>query len=137
MKTKLPLIVPLFFGVLLSGCAFNVSYLKQVPAQFTPGEESSHDFVLAHDIKVSLGTGFPTCLKGGTRWHQVGVTGSGAVFITRDQVVTVEASNIYEAQMVVSNGRLTGFYLPVEGKFAPVSQPIPIETQPTTTASQP
>jgi nitrogen regulatory protein PII-like uncharacterized protein len=43
--------------------------------------------------------------------------------------VTVEASNIYEAQLIVSNQCITGFYLPVEKMVTPVSPPIHIEMQ--------
>jgi hypothetical protein len=54
----------------------------------------------------------------------------GEVFATKDQIVTVEASNIYEAQLIVANRCIVGFYLPVEKKFVPVSQSNPIETKP-------
>jgi hypothetical protein len=36
------------------------------------------------------------------------------VYATRDRVLTVEASNVHEAYIVVSNGKLVGFFLPVE-----------------------
>ena len=111
----------------ISGCAFDVSYVKKVPASFALVIGSEPDFVLGQEVKVGLGTGFPTRLKAGTRWHQVGQTESGSVFATKDQIVTVEASNIYEAQLVVSNRCIAGFYLPVEKQLAPVSHPIPID----------
>ncbi len=122
-------ILPWAAALLLAGCAFDVSHVKQLPVTFTPMAGAAPDFVLRQEVKATLGTGFPTHLKGGTRWRQTGGTEFGAVFATKDQIVTVEASNIYEAQLVVSNQCLTGFYLPVEKKFAPVSRPIRIETQ--------
>jgi len=73
-----------------------------------------------------------TRLKAATRWQQVGSSPYGNIFATKDQIVTVEASNIYEAQLVVSNQFITGFYLIVEKKFAPVTRPIHIEIQPIT-----
>lgn len=115
--------------LLLVGCAFDVSYVKKSPATFTATAGTSPDFVLQQDGKVSLGTGFPTRLKSGTHWHQVGTTEYGTVFATKDQIVTVEASNIYEAQLIVSNQCITGFYLPVEKMVTPVSPPIHIEIQ--------
>lgn len=118
-------------ALLLAGCAFNVSYVKKTPATFTAAMATLPDFVLQQDVKVSLGTGFPTRLKSGTRWHQIGATEYGAVFTTKDQIVTVEASNIYEAQLIVSKQCITGFYLPVEKMATPVSSPIPIEMQTT------
>jgi len=110
----------------MPGCAFDVSYVKKTPATFMVAKASLPDFVLQQDVKVGLGTGFPTRLNRGTHWHQVGSTELGAVFVTQDQIVTVEASNIYEAQLIVSNQCITGFYLPVEKMAAPVSPPIHI-----------
>ncbi|MBI3414507.1 MAG: hypothetical protein HY043_04165 [Verrucomicrobia bacterium] len=97
---------------------------------FAPITGASQDFVLRQEVKATLGTGFPTRLKSGTRWQQIGSTEFGAVFATKDQLVTVEASNIHEARLVVSNQCVAGFYLPVEKKFAPVTRPIRITTEP-------
>jgi hypothetical protein len=115
---------------ILVGCAFDLVHVNQVPVTFTPATSPLEAFVLRQDVKATLGTGFPTRLKSGTQWRQVGATEYGRVFTTKDQIVTVEASNISEAQLVVSNQCVTGFYLPVEKKFAPVSKPIRIETEP-------
>jgi hypothetical protein len=116
--------------LLLAGCAFDVSHLNQTPVAYTPVAGVAKSFVLSQDVKVSLGTGFPTRLNAGTRWRQVGSTEHGEVFATADQIVTVEASNISEAQLVVANNFIKGFYLPVEKTFAPVRQPISIATKP-------
>ena len=116
--------------LVLAGCAFDISHVKQSPATFSPPAGSPETFVLSQDVKAALGTGFPTRLKAGTRWRQVGDTEHGAVFGTQDQIVTVEASNTFEALLVVSNHCVTGFYLPVEKTFAATTRPIPIQTQP-------
>lgn len=118
--------------VLLVGCAFNISSVKQQPVTFIAETDASSGFVLLQDVKAKLGTGFPTHLKRDTRWRAMGNTEYGTVFATKDQIVTVEESHIHEAQLVVSNQSITGFYFPVEQKFAPVSHPIPIETKPLT-----
>ena len=115
--------------LLLAGCAFNLVSVKQVPTTCTAVTGTPETFVLCADVKAKLGTSFPTHLKAGTRWHQVGDTDYGAVFATPDQIVAVEASHIHEAQLVVSNRVITGFYLPVEKTFAPVTHPISIETK--------
>ena len=114
---------------LLAGCAFNLSTVKQQPVTFTAKAEVATGFVLLQDVKVKLGTGFPTYLRRDTRWRAVGTTEYGTVFATKDQIVTVEESHIHEAQLVVTNQSITGFYFPVEKTFAPVSRPIPIETK--------
>jgi hypothetical protein len=107
-------------GLLLAGCAFNLVHVNQLPTAYSAVVGAPQSFVLDQAVEAGLGTTYPTRLRSGTRWHQVGSTEHGAVFTTPDQIVTVEASHIYEAQLVVSNRVLTGFYLPVEKTFAPV-----------------
>jgi len=111
-----------------TGCAFDVWHVKQTPAAFSPASDSP-SFLLARETKVHLGSGFATVLKANTTWNQVGVTESGKVYSTKDQVVKVEASNIYEAYLVVSNNCLAGFYLPVDKTVVPLSRPLPLEIQ--------
>ena len=108
---------------------FDITSVKQLPANFAASAVPPRTFTLGKEISASLGTGFPTRLKSGTHWRQVGETEYGTVFTTSDQVVTVEASNIHEAQIVVSNNFISGFYLPVEKTFAPVTKPISIDIQ--------
>ncbi len=118
-------------ALFLAGCVFDLSYVKLRPVTFTPVSGATQaDFSLREEVKATMGTGYPTRLKSGTRWHQIGRTEFGPVFTTQDQVVTVEASNIYEARPVVSDQSLIGFYLPVEQKFVSVGRPIRLETQP-------
>jgi hypothetical protein len=111
---------------LMAGCAFDISHVRQQPAVFAQAAQPASGFVLLRETKATMGTGFPTRLKAGTRWRQVGSIEQGAVFATQDQVVMVEASNNYEAQLVVADGCLKGFYLPVERTFVAVSRPIPL-----------
>ncbi len=114
--------------VLATGCAFDLSHVRQQPAQFTGTASPGQEFTLTKEVKAKLGTGFPTVLKAGTRWHQVGSLAQGEVFATKDQIVTVEASNIHEAYLVVAAGSVRGFYLPVERTFVAVTRPIPLQT---------
>jgi hypothetical protein len=119
---------------LLAGCAFDLVQVKQLPTTFTPSTEPGPKLELAQPVKALLGTSYPTLLKPGTRWVQVGTTDQGDVFSTRDQIVTVEASHMHEADIVVSNSLLTGFLLKVERTFAPVTRPVPLQfVSPTTT----
>jgi hypothetical protein len=115
----------------LTGCAFDLSYVNQTPAAFTMAAgPTNDDFILKESVDVRRGTGFPTHLKAGTRWHRVGQTQYGAVYSTTDQIVKVEASNIYEAQLVITNQTVQGFYLLVEKTFVQASHPISITIQP-------
>lgn len=116
----------------LAGCAMDIVSVKQLPATLTPLGAPSPAFTLQNDASIAIGTGFKTRLKKGTTWRKVGTLGQGDVFTTRDQVVTVEASHIHEAQVVISGGSVVGFYLPVERTFTPASTPVPVafESQP-------
>ncbi len=114
----------------LTGCAFDVVSVRQIPATFESVAGAPATFVLRKEVEVSIGTGFKTRLRQGTSWRQVGKIAQGTVFTTKDQVVTVEASNISEAQIVVFGQRIVGFYLPVEHTFAPASSPISLEPNP-------
>ena len=91
--------------------------------QYPPG----NSFELQQEVKVRLPTGYSRVLKKGTKWDLVGTISHGDVYKTKDQVLTVEASNTHEAYIVVSSGKLVGSYLPVERSFSPlgsVSLPI-------------
>ncbi len=108
-------------AILISSCAFDLIHLKQIPTQLDMSASPNHPFLLEKEVKISLGTGYSSTLKPGTKWSFIGRIPYGAVYMTKDQVLTVEASNIYEAYIVVESGRLVGFYLPVERSFTPVS----------------
>lgn len=115
--------------VLGTGCMFDLVHLKQSPANFQPVSGVGNRWKLIQDAKISVGTGYDTRLKSGTRWEQVGRIEQGDIFKTNDQIVTVEASNIHEAFLVVRGSTVAGFYLPVERTFAPINSPITIQIE--------
>ena len=118
-------------GLLLAtpGCAFDVSYVKRVPTEFQATVPDGPGWTLRQDQSIGLGSGFPTRLRQGTRWQLAGHIRQGDVYRTDDQIVTVEASNIYEAMVVMQGDTLAGFYLPVEHSFVAATEPValPIE----------
>jgi hypothetical protein len=108
---------------LLTGCAFDVVHVKQISTNLDSGQAPKNSCVLEKEANVDLGTGFSRTLRPGTRWDYAGSIPQGDVFKTKDQILTVEASHIHEAYIVVSSGKLVGFYLPVEKTFSPLSEP--------------
>jgi len=76
---------------------------------------------LTQAAEVALATGYSTTLRATTTWQLVGTIPQGEVYRTRDQVVTLEGAHIHEAYIVVDQGALVGFYLPVERTFSPVA----------------
>jgi len=73
-------------------------------------------------VDLEIGHGYKRTLKSGTTWTPLGTISYGDVYKTKDQVLTIEASNIYEACIVVSAGELVGFYLPVENAYYPLEE---------------
>jgi hypothetical protein len=120
----------LLTAFLTSGCMLNIVSVGQTPTTLTAITEAPRRVELLAEIKVPLGTGFPTRLKPNTTWQQVGRIPEGDVFTTADQIVTVEASHIHEAQVVLRGDALVGFYLPVEKTFARTSAPLPLQLKP-------
>jgi len=114
--------VTLMCAAFVSACAFDVVHLAQTPAALEPVAVEPTQYLLNEEVEVNLGTGYSRKLKAGTRWESVGSIEQGEVLKTRDQILTVEASNVYEAYIVVSDHKLVGFYLPVERTFSPLSE---------------
>ena len=103
--------------LLLAGCAFDVIHLRQVPVHFEAASGPAESWILARDVKVQLERGYASPLRQGTAWYRVGRVEQGDVFRTKDQVVTVEASNVHEAELVLNGNTIVGFYLPLERSF--------------------
>ena len=109
--------------LLLAGCAFDVIHLRQVPANFEAAAGSTETWVLGGNTRIPLERGYAAPLRQGTAWYRVGRIEQGDVFKTKDQVVTVEASNVHEAELVLKGNLAIGFYLPVERTFTPADPP--------------
>lgn len=117
----------LLLPVLLAACAFDVVKLDHVPATLAPAHAAASSFTLRTSANVELSTGYSRTLRAGTVWHPAGSLPQGGVFKTQDQVLTVEGSNIHEAYIVVKGARLAGFYLPANGTYSPLEQPVDLQ----------
>jgi hypothetical protein len=112
-------------ALLLGSCAPTV---VQETTEFTPGVGKT--FRLMQAAEVALTTGYSTTLRANTTWQLVGTVTQGEVYRTRDQVVTLEGAHIHEGYIVVDQGMLVGFYLPVERTFSPVTPSMRLSTAP-------
>ena len=117
----------LLLSTLLAACAFDVIKLDHVPVTLAPAHAAASSFTLRTSANVELSTGYSRTLNAGTVWHPAGSLPQGGVFKTRDQVLTVEGSNIYEAYIVVKGARLAGFYLPANGTYSALEQPVDLQ----------
>ncbi len=124
-----PAIRALSLGValLLGACAFDVIQVRQVPVTLQAIPGLAPEWTLSQDANVRLREGFAALLKAGTTWRTIGRIPQGDVFRTSDQVVTVEASNVYEAALVVKADVVVGFYLMVEHTFTEADPPVQIK----------
>ena len=77
-------------------------------------------------VTVDLPTGYRSTLRQGTTWQLIGTLPYGKVYEPADSVLTVEGRHIREAYLVVKDGRLMGFYMPVEDAFSALPSPIPL-----------
>ena len=119
----------LLLGLLLWGCAFDVARVQQMPVTFAPAAAGA-SFVLREAAVVRIGTGYPVNLKAHTTWARIGTTEFGDVYTSRDQVLTVEASNIHEAALVMRETQIVGFYLLIEKKYCPATAPVTLAITP-------
>jgi hypothetical protein len=111
----------------VSACAFDVIQVRQAPASLEPISGPAPEWTLSQDVNVRLREGFSTLLKSGTTWRAIGRIAQGDVYRTGDQVVTVEASNVYEAALVLKADVVVGFYLLVEHTFTEANPQVQIK----------
>ena len=76
--------------------------------------DNQRPIYLTKDVIIDLPTGYQRTLKRESRWDFCGKIAEGNVYKPHDQVFTVEGAHVHEAYLVISNGQLVGFYLPVE-----------------------
>jgi hypothetical protein len=117
------ILLSLCLVVLFGGCAFDLVHVKQIPTAIDLTLQAKKSWILVDEVELNLGTGYGRRLNKGTRWDYVGKIEQGEVFKTKDQILTVEGSNIFEADIVVSEDKVVGFYLPVEKTFSPLNNP--------------
>jgi hypothetical protein len=113
MKFITAFIIVLF----LPGCPFDVYRIEPIPVTLEIPSESLNDFEVTETVVLDIGYGYERSLRAGCRWTPVGTIAYGDVYKTEDQILTIEASNVYEAFIVISGNSLVGFYLPVEDAY--------------------
>ncbi len=109
---------------LLSGCA---SPVRTEPVSFTPlATQPAQVVQLRQEATATLATGYPRTLKAGSQWRLAGSVAQGQVYRPVNTVFTIEGRHVHEAYLVVSSGKLLGFYLPGEAQYAALETPVPL-----------
>jgi hypothetical protein len=126
MNRPLPLLLVAI--ALAAGCASEVvrqpAALQAAPAGATKG------YVTTRQTDFRLDSGYERSIAAGTEFEEVGAIPQGRVLKPRIAVLTVEGAHVHEAYAVVTDGRLVGFYLPVERAFAPLALPVNLPLEP-------
>lgn len=81
--------------------------------------EDNSEYRLDENVKISAKNTKTFVLKAKTRWKLVGQIEQGKVFHTKDQVVIVNSFNVYEADIVIQNEQIKGYYIPINKTFVP------------------
>jgi hypothetical protein len=117
-------------GFSLSACAFDLAHVTYTAATFQPTQNSTRTLVLSDDVPLTdTPCSYSRTLRKTTRWNQIGRIAEGDVLRSKDQVLTLECSNIHEAYLVMSGDKLIGFFLPFEKGFVPHSPTIALPAQ--------
>jgi hypothetical protein len=111
-------------GLFLSGCPFDLAHVTYATTTYQATQNSTRRIVLSDEVPLTDTPCYSRTLRKTTRWDQVGTISEGDVLRSKDQVLTLECSNIHEAYLVMSGDKLIGFYLPFEKGFVPHSPPI-------------
>ena len=124
------LILPIM-GVLLTGCPFNLTDVRYLPAQLNPTASANVGFALAENVTLDdLPCDYTRVLRSGTTWVPVGEVPKGTVYRSKEQQLTLECSNAFQAYLVISEKKLVGFYLPVEKGYVALEKPVPLPIKP-------
>lgn len=108
------------------GC---VAELSRAPVGFTPVTSAEPRTLRVREaVSVTPSTGYTRVIKAGSTWRLVGSLPQGDVYRPVGDVFTVEGANVHEAYLVVTQGRVVGFYLPGEVAFAPLPDQVLLPT---------
>jgi hypothetical protein len=117
-------------GILLMSCAFDVAHVSYHPTDLLPQPQSGKYLTINNAVKITgMPCGYSRTLQEGSIWDLIGSIPEGNVYKPRDQVLTVECSNVYEAYLVCVSQTLVGFYMPVEQGFVALKKAIDLPTE--------
>lgn len=119
-------IVVLFSALLLSACA---SELVRHSVSEPKVDKPATKYIVSHAVEIRFDSGYERTLKANAELLDIGSISQGRVLKPVNTVFTVEAAHNHEAFLVVSEGRIVGFYLPVEKAFSPLSRPVTLPIQ--------
>jgi len=102
-----------------------------IPVELTPVSRESPAVVIkvATDVLVSPPDSFRSRIPGGSAWSLIGSLPQGDVYKPRDTVFMLDARNVHEAYLVLTGGKLAGYYLPAERTYISNSRLVDVPMQ--------
>ncbi|WP_300319696.1 hypothetical protein [Accumulibacter sp.] len=117
MKKKVCALLVMALGIF--GCA---SEITRYPAELTRARQREDKILVASQtVPVHPDSGYERSIRIGTEFVDAGGIAQGSILKPINAVFTVEGAHMHEAYLVVNDGRLVGFYLPVEKSFSPLT----------------
>lgn len=105
--------------VVLGACASGPERAVLVPVV---SADAANTQVLSRAVTGKLSDGQAFRLEDASQWRRVGALVQGDVYRPLGAPVALGKGARSEAYLVVSSGRLIGFYLPAAGMFLPLSE---------------
>ncbi len=88
-----------------------------IPSGLVVSAEPSLVYRLSAPVTVSAASAENMLLREGTTWMRTGSIPQGDVFHTQDQVVIVNSFHVFEADIVVKDEKVVGYFNPVGRSF--------------------
>jgi hypothetical protein len=114
-------------ALLLAGCALDVVRHSTILAHTEPAQV--RQYLVLQAVLVRFDTGYERTIRAGAVFAEIGTLKQGNVLKPVNIVFTIEGTHVHEAYPVVDDGRIVGFYLPVEKAFALLSNPVALLIQ--------
>jgi hypothetical protein len=93
------------------------------PSSLVDPAPAARSFQSEERVVIDLDSGYRRSIPAGAQFIEAGSIAAGVVLRPTNTVISVEGAHVHEAYPVLKDGRLVGFYLPVERAFSPLSTP--------------
>ncbi|MEX2500440.1 MAG: hypothetical protein WD397_16355 [Wenzhouxiangellaceae bacterium] len=111
-----------YFCTLVAAVLATACSITQIPVTERITVHDNPSSVILHTpVVIELDHAKPVRLRAKSSWNRIGEIPQGTVYSTADQVVVVESFNTRQAYIVVNEGRVVGYFLPVENSFVKVA----------------
>ena len=106
----------------MHGCAPEV--VKSPTEISLASSEQPKTIQIVDKTVVTFSSGYSEIIKSGSTWKLVGTIPQGDVYKIVDDVFIIEGAHIHEANIVINNGELVGYYLPALKSYSEAREPV-------------